>query len=113
MANERKLRNRKQRASKGKAIRVSNLVYNTLDKERYGKSWDSLLRRYLGLPLRSGEIQPLIEGMLEQLTGKFLLKTPGIDWHELETSAYELGFIAGAKRKVKYVPKPIRVRELP
>lgn len=109
----RKLPNRKKRFSKGKAIRVSDLVYETLDSSRRGRSWDWLMRRMLGLPDRLGNDQPLIEGMLEQLTGKFFLKTARKEWEDLEVDAYEKAFLTAAKSAVKRVPRPLRMRELP
>lgn len=109
---ERKLSNRRKRASKGKAIRVSDLVYNTLDKQRRNRSWDWLFRKLLGLPDRGGNPQTLIEGIVEQLTGKFLLRTDKA-WDDLETDAYEIAIVTAAKQKLKRVPRPLRVRELP
>lgn len=110
---ERQLSNRRKKASKGSVIRVSDLVYDTLNKARHGRSWDWLFRRLLGLPDRSGNAQPLIEGMLETMTGHFLLKQPGKSWAELEEDAYEIAIITAAKRKVKRVSKPLKMRELP
>lgn len=112
---ERKLRSRKRKFSKGKAIRVSDIVFQTLDAARGEQSWDLFMRRMLGIPDRAGGVQPLIEGVIETLTGKFLLKTPAQDWEDLTQTAYEQGFIAAARqrdKRIRYVPKPIRVREL-
>lgn len=112
VASERKLRNRKKKASLGRVIRVSDLVYETLDAQRKRRSWDYHLRRLLGLPDRAGNEQVLIEGVLEILSGKFFLKEPSIAWGDVEQDAYETGFVAAAKLKRRYVPKPIKLREL-
>lgn len=113
MAGERKLRNRKKKASLGRVIRVSDPVYETLNVQRRGRSWDWLMRRLLGLPDRAGNEQRLVEGVLEVLTGKFFLKEPSIAWGSVEQDAYEVGFVAAAKQNRKYVPKPIKLKELP
>ncbi len=110
---ERKLRNRKKRAPKGRAIRVSNLVFETLDKERRSRSWDWLFRRILGLPDRAGNEQPLVEGMLETMTGKFFLRMPDVPWDQVQEDAYETAILAAAKRRTKLVSRPLRMRELP
>jgi hypothetical protein len=110
---ERKLRNRKKRFSKGKAIRVSDLVYATLDIHRRARSWDWMLRRMLGLPDRAGNAQPLLEGYLEVTTGQFFLRAPGEDWEEAEMNANELAIRIAAKQRSKRVLRPIRMRELP
>jgi hypothetical protein len=110
---ERKLPSRRKRASKGRVIRVSNLVFETLNEIRRGKSWDSLLRKSLGLPDRQGNEQRLIEGMLEATTGKFFLRDLDVTWDRLEQDVYEIAIIEAAKRKLKRVSKPLRMRELP
>lgn len=113
VASERKLRNRKRKASVGRVIRVSDLVYGELDAQRKGRSWDWFMRRVLGLPDRAGNEQILIEGVVELLTGKFFLKEPSIAWGAVEQNAYETGFIAAARTGKRRVPKPLKVRELP
>lgn len=103
---ERILKNRRRRASKGHLIRISDHVWNTLQKKRTNntyESWDSLLRRMLGLPNRKGELQPLIEGWLEVISGQFYLK---------ENEARGAAVWESAKRKTKQVPKPIKLREV-
>lgn len=117
---ERKLRNRRKRFSKGRVLRVSDLVYATLTQEMRRNhdeklSWDCALRRLLGLPDREGRAQPLIKGILEQSTGRFLPKAPEQSWNALEEDAYELALVANAAAwpAVKFVPKPLRFRELP
>ena len=110
---ERKLPSRKKRASKGHAIRVSDAVYDALDVQRKKRSWDWLFRRMLGLPDRAGNAQPLIEGMVEVLTGQFFLRVPDKQWEDLETDAYETAIITAAKKKLKRVPRPLKMRELP
>lgn len=110
---ERKLPVRRRKFPKGKAIRVSNLVFDTLDKQRYGKSWDYLFRRLLGLPDRAGNAQTLIEGILETMTGKFFLRQHEVEWSKLEEDAYEVAILTAAKRNEKRVSRPLRMRELP
>lgn len=110
---ERKLKSRKKKASKGKSIRVSDLVYETLNKSRHGRSWDNILRKMLGLPDRAGNDQILIEGMLEVMTGKFFLKTPGQSWEKIEEDAYEISILTAAKFNSKRISKPLKMRELP
>ena len=98
------LRNRRKRASKGSPIRVSDEVRAHLEKKRQGRtSFDSLLRRMLGLPKRSGEKQPLVEGWLEITTAKFFLD---------EADANGAAVVAAAKAKTKKINKPIRMREV-
>jgi len=110
---ERKLPSRRRRAPKGKVVRLSNLVYDTLNKQRQGKSWDCFLRKIFGLKDRGGNSQVLIEGILETVTGKFFLLEPDMTWDELEEKAYEIAFLETAKRKMKRVSKPLKMRELP
>lgn len=110
---ERKLPSRRKRANMGHVIRVSSLVYDTLDTLRSRRSWDWLLRRMLGLQDRAGNAQPLIEGMLETQTGKFFLRTGNEPWSKLEEDAYEIAIIDAAKGKSKRVSRPLRMRELP
>lgn len=116
MKKVRKLPNRKVKFSKGVAIRVSDLVFLELQKmqpQQHPKSWDCIFRRMLGLPDRRGNSQTLIEGILETITGRFFLREPHKSWNTLEQNAYEIAFLAAAKQKLKIVPKPIRMRELP
>lgn len=108
---ERKLKNRKCRAPKGYAIRVSNLVFDTLNVRRRRKSWDYFFRRSFGLPDRAGKAQPLIEGMLEVITGMFVLKLSNATWDEVEQTTYKLADFAAKRRKIK-AETPIRMREL-
>ena len=110
---ERKLPSRKKKFPKGHAIRISDFLFKILDKSRNRKSWDTFFRIQFGLPDKNGVAQPLIEGILETLSGKFILKMPEAKWEKLIEDAYEVAFFAAAKRKVKRVPKPIRLRELP
>lgn len=110
---ERKLLNRKRKANKGRVIRVSMLVYDSLNKQRGRMSWDWLFRKLIGLPNRNGDLQILVEGMLETMTGKFFLKLPDITWEQVQEDAYETAIIAAAKRKTKLVSRPLRMRELP
>jgi hypothetical protein len=109
---ERKLPSRRKKASKGKVIRVSNLVYEMLNKQRYGKSWDNLFRKMFGFPDRAGNTQPLVEGVLETMTGKFLLKDVDMKWDRLEEDAYEIAILTAARRKEKRVSRPIKMREI-
>lgn len=103
---ERVLTNRRRRASKGKPIRVSDLVYNTLQKKRANnskESWDCLFRRMLGLPDRRGNEQPLVEGWLEITTGQMYIH---------QADARGAAVMEAAKAKTKKVNKPIRMREV-
>lgn len=108
---ERKLKNRRRKASKGKAVRVSTLVYDTLDQRRGRKSWDHFFRRVFGLPDRAGRSQNLVEGMLEVHSGMLLLKMPNTTWAEAEETAYKLADKVAAKKKVNMMP-PLRMREI-
>lgn len=69
------------------------------------------MRRMLGLPDRKGRPQPLIEGMLEVMTGLFILKLEGTSWTELEETAFKLADQVARQRKVK-VSAPLRMKEL-
>lgn len=109
----RKLAGRRKRASKGRIIRISDLVYETLNAERHSRSWDSFLRKMLGLYDRAGREQPLIEGMLDTVTGRFFLRGVDVDWQELENKAYESAILAAATMKIKRISKPLRMREIP
>lgn len=108
---ERKLKNRRRRAPKGRLIRVSNIVYETLDGQRRSKSWDALMRRMLGLPDRAGNPQPLAEGMLELHSGVFLLKLPDATWREVSEVANKMAERIAAKKKVR-LEVPVRMREI-
>lgn len=110
---ERKLPARRKRASKGRVIRISTLVYETLDQIRRNKSWDSMFRKVFGLPDRQGNEQRLIEGMLETTTGKFFLRDLNTTWEQLEQDTYEIAITEAAKKKSKSICKPLRMRELP
>lgn len=114
---ERKLPARRRKFSKGKAIRVSDLVYDTLDASRRRgvnidkiRSWDSTLRRMLGLPLRNGKQQTLIEGMLDVTSGVFMLKLDQTPWSDLEQMAYRLADIYAKKNRTT-AQTPIRLME--
>lgn len=111
---ERKLpaRRKRRKMNRGKSIRVSDLVFTTLNQIRHGRSWDSLMRKQLGLPDRAGNDQILVEGMLETMTGKFFLKHD-MTWEALEEIAYEIAIVTAAKLKLKRVSKPLKMRELP
>lgn len=110
---ERKLQSRRRRADKGKSIRVSTALFKIIDKSRRGKSWDSFFRILFGIPDRAGNEQPLIEGMLETMTGRFFLKLPDKPWDKLEEDAYEIAIMTAAKRGAKRVSRPLKMRELP
>ena len=107
---EKVLPNRKRkrkRASKGRTLRVSDAVWNYLEKRRTNGarnlSWDRFLRRVLGLPDRSGSEQPLVEGWLEVATGRFYLR---------KDEANGAAVVAAAKAGRKVPIKPIRLREV-
>lgn len=116
---ERKLPSRRRKFTKGRAIRVSDLVFKTLEASRRQRglpearirSWDATMRRMLGLPDRTGRTQPLVEGMLEVTTGVFLLKLEGTSWPELEETAFKLATKIAEKKKMVKIAPPIRMRE--
>ena len=109
MGTQRKLPNRRKKPCPGRAIRVSKLVYEMLDKSRRGRSWDCLFRRMLGLPDRYGVEQPLIEGMLEVHTGMLILKLANASWLEVEETAFKAADRIAAKLHVKrQAPIPMR-----
>jgi hypothetical protein len=108
----RTLKGRRRRASKGRHFRVSDLVYKVLDKQRHGLSWDSMMRRMLGLPDRNGAPQPLVEGVLEVHTGTFILKGPDVPWPDAETIAHRIALRADYKRHIHANDRPVRMREL-
>lgn len=113
---ERRLKNRKRKPDAGKVIRISTPVWTKLQDIRLNRrriSWDNFFRKMFGLPDRSGNAQPLIEGYLEVTSGKFFLVTPLIKHQatlkEAEKSAYELAIkLAPGPHSVR---KPIRMRE--
>lgn len=117
---ERVLKSRRRKASKGQLIRVSDLVYGTLDQARRRRgikntarvmSWDEFFRRTLGLPDRSGTGQPLVEGMLEVHSGAFILRMPDTPWKEIEELAFKIAERNATKaRKVRQAP--LRMREM-
>lgn len=107
------LKNRKRNWSPGKVIRVSDEVYAFLDSERLKQSWDVHMRKLLGIPDRSGNKQPLLEGVLETSTGKFFAKNKEMDWETMVQDAYEVSIIEAAKKKKRCAEKPRRMRELP
>ena len=119
---ERPLPNKKRKpANQGRVIRVSTLVYDTLNelrtvregRELYRtRSWDKTLRALLGLPDRRGRPQPLIEGMLEVATGLFLLKLPQTPWEDLERLTYKIATTKLRRERVTKTMRPIRMREL-
>src|SRR5688572_16817361 len=100
---ERKLPIRTKKASKGVASRISDQVYNILGKQRRGQSWDALFRQIHGLEDRNGNKQALVEGILETVTGRFLLRDPDKPWDDLEKDAYEIGIVKAAKLGIKRV----------
>jgi hypothetical protein len=109
---ERKLAIRKKKNPKGRIVRVSNDVFNVLNRRRpKDMSWDSFMRKMLGLPDRSGNPQNIVEGYLEVTTGRFLPLTPDKNWRTLAEEAYEIAIVAAAKRGTSKVHKPIKLRE--
>lgn len=118
---ERKLksrRRRRRRANKGRLIRVSTAVYETLDRKRRNgfnlhalKSWDCYLRCMLGLPDRAGVPQPLVEGVLEATTGMFILRVGETSWQELEDTARKIGEQISVRKQVRPAA-PVRMREI-
>lgn len=111
---ERKLtgrRRRKKQTDYGRAVRLSDLLLNFVERRREGmRSYDAWFRKQFGLPDWKGNLQPLIEGYLETTTGQFFLRTNS--WDEAEQAAYEVSILAAAKAKVKKINRPIRMREI-
>lgn len=114
---ERVLKVRRRKASKGQLIRVSDLVFDTLDRARRNgvhkdlvRSWDEFFRRMLGLPRRDGKVQPLVEGMLEVHSGAFILRLPGTEWRELEELAFKLAERNAKKARVVR-QAPLKMKE--
>lgn len=108
---ERNLPTRRRRANKGKRVALSMPVYAAIDKIRAGRSFDSYFRHMLGLPDRRGYTLPLVEGMLETISGTFILKLEDTTWNEIEETAFKLADSISVKKKVKF-EKPIKMREL-
>jgi hypothetical protein len=118
---EKKLPSRRRKpASKGRIIRVSDLVFTTLNENRGNMSWDELIRRMLWLPRREHERdwikarrpRPCVEGVLEVSTGQFFLRVSE-PWEDIERDAYEVAIRAAARAKTRRVHKPLRLREIP
>lgn len=109
---ERKLKNRRPKANKGRAIRVSMTVFDSLNEKRQDRSWDAFLRQLLGLPDRKGFANPCVEGMLETTTGMFLLKMPNTSWDKLEETAFKLAHKMAEKKQTGRINYPIRMREV-
>lgn len=106
MEQERVLKNRRKRASKGKTIRVSDPVLFMLEKRRSNGrklSWDAFFRRVFGMPDRRGNLAPLVEGWLEVNSGRFYLN---------KAEANGAAVFESARRKTKNIIKPIRMREV-
>ena len=104
---------RRKKATVGQVIRVSDVVHAELmEKRSSNQSWDVFFRKMLGLPDRYGKQQNLIEGVLEVISGKLLLKVPGKTWDILEEDAYEIAFLTAAKRGMKKISRPIKMREI-
>ena len=116
---ERALPVRKRRFGKGREIRLSTLVFDALDAERRRgvkadklRSWDSFMRRFLGLPDRVGRTQPLIEGMLETTTGIFILRMNDVPWSELEQTTFRLADAVARRKKMRTPSTPIKMRQI-
>lgn len=109
---ERKLKNRRRYAGKGRAIRISMTVYDALNEQRKDRSWDAFFRAVFGLPDRKGYANTCAEGMLETTTGMFLLKMPGTSWDKLEETAYKLAHKMAEKKRTGKVSYPLRMREV-
>lgn len=98
---------RRKKASKGRVIRVSDEVYKFLNARRLNRtsqSWDQYLRKFLALPDRAGNEQPILEGWIEKRTGKFYLS---------EAEAAGAAVVEMAKARTKKYLAPIYVREIP
>jgi hypothetical protein len=102
---------RRKKADPGKPIRVSKLVFATLDKDRGRLSWDCFFRRMLGLPTRKGKEQPLIEGALDPHSGILTLRLNGTSWREVEDVARQIGEHSASFHR-RPSQSPIRMREI-
>lgn len=99
-------RKKRKKASKGKAIRISDEVHNFLiQKKNNGRtqSWDCFFRSVFGLPKRNGDSQKLLEGWLEQNSGQFYLKMA-----EANGASVVEAVKAGRKTPIK----PMKMREV-
>jgi hypothetical protein len=111
MGSERVLPTRKRKLKQG-LIRVSPLVWKTLDRGRGKISWDDWLRYLLGLPDKKGYEQRCVEGMLETTTGLFILKLPDSTWEEIEVLMHKVSAQVAFNKNLSRPNKPIRMREL-
>lgn len=93
-----------KKASKGgKAIKLSHEVIDRLKrKQRKRESFDSVLRRILGMPSRSGERQ--------ELKILYALTEPGLVFERLEEARGE-SMVQAAMKKKRKAEKPIKLRE--
>ena len=94
-----------KRASKGgRAIKLSHEVINTLKrKQKKNESFDSIIRRILGLPSRDGKDQSL-------KTFYVITKPEGAAFNKLEEARGE-AMIRAAMKKKRKAEKPIKVKE--
>lgn len=99
-------RKAKPNRDKGKPIRLSNKVLETLDKKKKGReSYDAILRRVLGLPTRKGLEQSLRTFWL--LPSKLIVRSSRA---EAKGEAV-LQSVQQGKKKV--MEAPIKVVEMP
>lgn len=96
---------KKAKKSKGRVIRVSDAVYAALVRKKQPSrmSWDSLLRKMLGMPDRRGREQKLYEGYFVPGLGKVFEELP-----KARGEAVKYAVLRGSKKP----PKPIPVREI-
>lgn len=107
----RRLRSKRKKRPEGRAVRLSKLALDYVETRRQGyRSFDAWFRKQFGLPDWRGNPQPLVEGMLEVTSGRFILKTS--DWASVEAEANGAAVVEAAKLKTKRVRKPLRMREI-
>jgi len=88
----------------GKAIKLSHELIGVLKKkQRKNESYDSILRRVLGMPKRSGEKQ--------DLKIIYMLTRPEKIVFDRKADAVGEAMILAAMRKKRNAEKPIKFRE--
>ena len=107
---------KKRRKQQGKVVRLSPLVLEILDEQRFAPnnnklSYDAILRRHLGLPdaeaepdwRKAGRPKLLVEGWIEQRSARFFAS---------EAEARGAMVLAAAQARTKRMLRPLRVKEI-
>lgn len=103
------LPNKRRRKPTGKVVKLSRELYDLLMRKCSPRgserpmSLDAMLRKHFGVQSRKGEPSPMLEGWIEVGSEKFYLD---------KRDAMGAACIDAAKRKVKNVTRPIKVREV-